>query len=82
MKPGTEAVLALLRARGDGVTSLEALRAGCGSRLAARIAELRAEGHDIRSIYVTATDGQRVVRYRLERPALRPLTGTQEAMAL
>jgi len=48
MKPGTRRVLALLRDRRDGLTQLEALQAGAGLRLAARVSELRREGFDVR----------------------------------
>jgi hypothetical protein len=82
VKPSAVAVLAELRARGDsGLTWLEALHAGLGSRLSGRVLELREAGHEISSTYetvVTSTGSARVVRYRLvERPAYAPTTGTQ-----
>ena len=59
-----DAILRLLRAQPEGITSLQALRE-CGSfRLAARISDLRAAGHDITSEMVTV-NGKRVARYRL-----------------
>lgn len=81
MKPSADAVLRLLRARPDGVTFLDALYAGCGSRLSGRVHELRAEGFDVRDSWETTDNGARVKRYRLiERP--RPTRGVQEAMTL
>lgn len=66
MKPQTAAVLKLLCARGDaGVTTLEALRAVGTFRLAARIAELRDDGHIIRSTTVKTPEGAHVARYTL-----------------
>lgn len=72
MKPSTRAVLALLREQGvDGVTPALALtEVGC-MRLAARIAELRADGHDIRNVGWTTPNGKHVARYCLREP--RPL---------
>jgi hypothetical protein len=64
VKPQSAAVLRLLRER-DGITALEALQeAGC-LRLAARIADLRADGFDIRSDLIVTTSGKRVSRYSL-----------------
>ena len=69
MKPSTATVLRLLREAGPcGLTSLEALERGGGSRLAARIADLRAEGYRVESRLVTVpTRGApaRVSRYEL-----------------
>lgn len=79
MKPSAEAVLALLRNRPAGITSLDALVAGCGSRLAGRVFELREAGHDITSTYESTPKGARVVRYRLADSRPMPMTGTQEA---
>lgn len=47
MKPQTRTVLRLLRER-RSLSPLEALTLGAGFRLAARIAELRAAGYDVR----------------------------------
>ena len=81
MKPGTAAALALLRAHPEGITSLDALLAGCGSRLAARVAELKADGYDVRSepVTVPTTAGHaRVSRYSLATPtAPTPMAGIQ-----
>jgi len=61
-----ERTLELLRLRGPrGLTALEALEAGCGMRLAARIADLRAAGHIIDSETITTPNGARVARYVL-----------------
>ncbi|MGI9117220.1 MAG: helix-turn-helix domain-containing protein [Gaiellales bacterium] len=65
MKPSTKQALALLRARPDGVTSLDALYAGCGSRMASRVAELKEAGFDISTELVSTDKGARVARYRL-----------------
>lgn len=77
MKPQTAAVRSLLRRRPDGITSLDALYAGCGSRLAARVAELRHAGYDVTSTYETTDNGARVVRYRLVEHTPAPVTGVQ-----
>ncbi len=61
-----EAVLALLRERGDGgITALEALHAVGTFRLAARIADLRAEGHDIHTEIVATLSGKHVAVYTI-----------------
>ena len=69
MKPSCESVLRLLRERPDGITSKDAwLELGC-SRLAARIADLHAEGHRIESELITVQTGPRkarVARYTLK----------------
>lgn len=70
MKPGTARVLALLRQRPNGITWMDALEAGCGSRLGARVWELRhLHGHDVREqLIVVPTRGagtSRVALYRL-----------------
>ena len=68
MKPQTADVLALLALRGEaGVTPLEALRLVGTMRLAARVAELRAAGHDIRTATVKTPEGAHVARYTLAR---------------
>ena len=70
MKPSTRAVLALLREQGvDGVTPALALTEVGTMRLAARIAELRAEGHDIVNIGHTTATGKYVALYVLREPA-------------
>jgi hypothetical protein len=59
-------VLALLRGAGEhGITSLEALYAVGSFRLAARIADLKAEGHVITSTLEPTPSGKHVARYRL-----------------
>ena len=65
----TEQVLDLLRYRGDrGITAMDALQEAGSFRLAARIADLRAEGHDITSTMETTATGKRIARYRLVEP--------------
>ena len=60
MKPGTAAVLALLRERGDrGLTPLDALDAVGSFRLGARIWELKADGYAIDTELVTTVGGKR-----------------------
>jgi hypothetical protein len=83
LKPQTRAILELLTAAGqDGATPMDALRE-CGCfRLAARVAELRAAGHNVVTTWETDTDGTRWARYVLLPPAPRPTTGIQEALAL
>lgn len=57
-------ILKLLRHQ--PVTALDALKvAGC-LRLAARIAELRADGHNIKTVTVTTTSGKRIASYHLK----------------
>ena len=59
-------VLHLLRASGlNGVTQQDAIRLLSCYRLAARIADLRADGHAILSVQ-TSHDGKRFARYILE----------------
>ncbi len=62
-------VLALLRARPEGVTSFDALREVGSMRLAARVLDLRHDGYDIEAdtVKVRARNGRiaRVARYRL-----------------
>jgi hypothetical protein len=69
VKPSTQRVLALLRERGDaGLTSLECWDRGGGSRLAARVADLRADGYLIEATTVTVPTRNapaRVSRYVL-----------------
>jgi len=66
----TEAIFGLLRDRPDGITAIDALdEAGC-FRLAARISDLRNQGHVITSVMVTLPNGKRVARYTLTEPTL------------
>lgn len=61
-----EQILAALK-RGRAITPLEALNEfGC-FRLAARVGELREQGHAIAVEKVTADNGKRFARYRLGR---------------
>lgn len=61
-----QALLRLLRLRGpEGVTPLDALRElGC-FRAAARVWELKAAGHDIRTDEALLPTGKKVARYVL-----------------
>ena len=65
MKPQSAEVLHLLRASGlNGVTQQDAIRFCQCYRLAARISDLRADGHVIESTSETY-QGRRFARYRL-----------------
>lgn len=76
MKPQTQAVLNLLRSSGPtGVSPLQAMHDVGTMRLAARIAELRAEGHDIVTYNFTTGSGKRVARYVLREPMTLGLAG-------
>lgn len=88
MKPATASVGRLLVARGEeGLTDAEARAQLHITSLAQRVHELKAEGWSIRTILEQTDDGTRYGRYvYLSAPgverAFRPLTGTQEALAL
>ena len=70
-------LLRLLRAAGpDGVTPLDALRAVGTMRLAARVLELRARGHDIETV-VTGNHATYVLH---ERPAV--YAGSQQGIGI
>lgn len=74
VKPSTAAVLELLRARGPvGATALDALDEAGSFRLAARVAELKADGFDVEATAETTPSGKRVSRYRLRETAQLPL---------
>ena len=61
----TQRVLTLLERRPvRGLTAFDAFRYGAGMRLAARISELKADGHDITATMVKRGDS-RVALYRL-----------------
>jgi len=83
MKPQTAAVLRLLRQQGNlGITPAFARERVGTDRLAARIAELRADGHDIETTYVTSPSRNGPARYaryilREAAPVQLTLTGTQ-----
>lgn len=65
-KPSAQAVLDELRRRGPaGLSDLEALDACGTTRLAARIWELRAEGHRVDGTLETTASGKRYSRYVL-----------------
>jgi hypothetical protein len=82
LKPSAQLVYALLEAHPEGVTALEALRAGAGDSLAQRVHELRSAGADIADEYEATPNGQRVKRYRLaERYAGHPVTAARPCPA-
>ena len=66
-----DAILEMLRDRGEfGITAAEALYEVGSFRLAARIADLRAAGHEITSTLEETPSGKHIARYRLqEKPA-------------
>jgi len=65
----SRAILSALQA-GDTLTRLEAERRfGC-ARLAARIADLRAMGHDVKTAW-EKSNGKRYARYYLNTPRLK-----------
>jgi hypothetical protein len=55
-------ILAYLKA-GNRITPIEALEKFGSFRLGARIADLRADGHEIQSEFVTTPNGKRVKSY-------------------
>ena len=62
----TTDILALLRFRGErGLTALDAFGIVGSMRLAARIADLKADGYTITSTMETTPRGARVARYRI-----------------
>ena len=65
MKPSTAATLALLRRHPEGTTSTDAYFEIQTSRLAARVAELRAEGWNIESRMIRTVTGKHVASYVL-----------------
>lgn len=66
----TQGILRLLEDYPDGITAIDALNeVGC-FRLAARISDLKAEGHDIVSEMVTLPNGKRVAKYWLRERSL------------
>jgi len=83
VKPATAATLRLLRIRGsDGVTAAEARTTIACDRLAARVAELRAQGYRIDTVPELTPMKARIARYVLVEPTRRPVTGDQQALAL
>jgi helix-turn-helix protein len=65
VKPGTRAVLELLRRHPEGVTALTALDEVGSFRLGARIYELKAEGYDVETTWTETYNGKRIAKYRL-----------------
>ena len=77
MKPSTLRVYALLKVRGvDGLSPDEARRWAACDRLAARVAELRAEGHEILTVTERHPGGTHA-RYVLRPPRPAPMRGVQ-----
>lgn len=66
MKPGTRAVLDLLRRSPNGVTPLDALDEVGSFRLGARIWELREAGYAVDTEWLRTAAGKRIARYRLQ----------------
>lgn len=64
MKPQTADVLRLLRLHPEGVTQQDAIRAISCYRLAARIADLKADGFEVRAVLV-GSNGHRYAKYFL-----------------
>ena len=60
-----EAIYRLLVERPEGITAIEALTEAGSFRLAARISDLRDQGHEIRTEMVGTPTGKRIARYRL-----------------
>jgi hypothetical protein len=60
----SDQILTHLRS-GKTITALEALNRFSCLRLAARVRDLRADGHDIRSQMVKLASGKKVASYRL-----------------
>ena len=52
--------------RGNKITPLEALQYFQCERLAARIADIRHKGHDVKSEFVTMPSGKRIKQYWIE----------------
>jgi hypothetical protein len=79
VKPSAESVLTLLRAHPEGITAMDALGAGCGDRLAARILEVKAAGNRITDRWETTPNGARIKRYALVPARPVPTSGVQES---
>lgn len=58
-------ILAYMKA-GNRITPIDALEKFGSFRLGARIADLRADGHDIKSEFVVTTSGKRVKSYWIQ----------------
>lgn len=52
-----ERILSYMRTNKEGITSMDAFRLGC-TRLAARISDLKKDGHKIVSIPITKGEGK------------------------
>ena len=64
MTTQTQQILSWLKQH-RGLTPLDALRLFKCFRLAARVGELRKQGHDIKRQLITTADGKRIARYHL-----------------
>lgn len=60
-----DTILQMLRERENGITPMDALLEAGSMRLAARISDLRAAGHDIERHPYRTANGRRVARYVL-----------------
>jgi hypothetical protein len=65
LKPQARLILSLLRGFPEGLTQLEALNAGAGMRLGARVWELRHAGYPVETTWETTPAGARIARYVL-----------------
>ena len=61
----TERIYRLLVERPEGITAIDALNEAGSFRLAARISDLRDQGHAITSTMEGTPNGKRIARYRL-----------------
>jgi hypothetical protein len=68
----------MLIERPEGITALDALDGAGSFRLAARIADLRAAGHDIVTEMETLSNGKRIARYHLARRSAVALDAFRE----
>lgn len=60
-----DTILRMLQERPQGITPMDALMEAGSFRAAARISDLRREGHNIETRMVTTANGKRVARYVL-----------------
>ncbi len=65
MKPQSREILQLLERHPEGITQQDAIRDAACYRLAARVADLKADGYRIASALETDGRGNRYARYRL-----------------
>lgn len=73
-KTQEQKLLEMLEESGErGVTPMDALRIAHSFRLAARIYDLKAKGHDIETTTYVTEDGAHVARYILHPPVITPV---------